>query len=414
MQKFIKKYTPKNTQEIIGNRKQIESIKTSIQKNPSKPIFVYGESGIGKTLSITLLAKELNLSIYHTDASDVRGKEEIKKLVEIALSSGNIFGQKRLILLDEIDAMVDKRGGEDAGGINEILKMLDKTKQTIVFIANDPYENKKIKVLYDKCLQVRFDLPNKLSILKFAKEISDKENLDYDMVALRQLVENTKNDLRALLLDLGNLAQAKKITLQDVNELGIRRRDQDVFKILGKIFYPKDFYETKNSINEMDINWELLFAWLEENIPRKYKHPKNLQQGIEALSKADIFRGRIKARNWILLKYVFDYLTIGVGYARTEKETNGFSPFVFPTVLKKLSGNKKEKIIENNLIEKMQKKISASKHIIKRDYLPFLLIITKTKKYTKSIIKYFGLELEEINHLGAKITQKDYKEIIFN
>ncbi len=412
MANLLEKYTPKTLEEVIGQKKQIETLRESLLKNPTTPIFIYGESGIGKTLCVKLIAKELNLSIYHTDASDIRGKEAIANLVQVAMTRANIFGQKRLILLDEIDAMEDKRGGEDAGGFLEISKVLEKTRQPIVFIANDPYENKKLRPIYDKCLQIRFDLPNKLSILKFAKDICDKENIDYDLMSLKTLVENTKNDIRALLLDLGTLADFGKITLEDVESLGDRKRDEDVFKVLGKIFYPKDFYETKNILNDMSIDWELLFAWLEENIPRKYKEPKNLYQGMEALSKADVFKGRIRGTNWILLKYVFDYLTVGVAYAKTERESGGFAPFVFPTLLKKLSGNKKERVLFDNIVLKMQEKIHASKHILKRDYLPFLLIIAGTNKHTKEIVNYFGLEHEEIKLLGAKISLKEYQTMI--
>lgn len=412
MSSFLEKYKPKNLNEMIGQKKQIETLRESLINNPLQPIFIYGESGIGKTLAVELIAKELNLSIYHTDASDIRGKEAITNLAQVAYAKSNIFGQKRLILLDEIDALEDKRGREDAGGFSEILKIIDKTNQPIVFIANDAYENKKLRPIFNKSLQIRFDLPNKISILKFAKEICDKEEKDYDLMSLKTLVENTKNDIRALLLDLDTLCNFDKITLEDIDSLGDRKRDEDVFKVLGKIFYPRGFLETKNAINDLSIDWELLFAWLEENIPRRYKNPVNLHQGMEALSRADIFKGRIKSTNWILLKYIFHYLTVGVAYAKTEKEVGGFSPFVFPSLLKKLSSNKKERVLLDNIVLKMQEKIHASKHIIKRDYIPFLLIIAQTNKYTKDIINYFKLEHEEIKLLGAKISLKDYEKIV--
>jgi len=409
---ILKKYTPQKLSEVIGQKKQIETLKESLLKDPTKPIFIYGESGIGKTLCAKLVAKELNYSLYHTDASDIRGKDAIANLSQVALTGANIFGQKRLILLDEIDAMDDKRGGGDLGGFSEISKILDKTKQPIIMIANDPYENKKLRPVFEKSLKIRFDLPNKLSILKFAKDICDKEEVEYDLMSLKTLVENTKNDLRALLLDLTTLCDFGKITLEDIESLGERKRDEDVFKVLGKIFYPKNFYETKNVISDLSIDWQLLFAWLEENIPRKYKNPINLNQGMESLSKADLFKGRIRGNNWILLKYVFDYLTIGVAYAKTEREVGGFSPFVFPTLLKKLSGNKKERVLMDNVVLKMQEKIHASKRIIKRDYLPFLLIIAKTNKFNKEIIDYFGLEHEEIKSLGSKISFKEYEKMV--
>ena len=411
MQEFIDKYTPKNLDEVISNKKAISEIR-AWAKDYKTPLFIYGDTGVGKTLSAKLIAKEMNWSIYHTDATDSRGKEAISDLYNIASTSTTLFGKKRLILLDEIDAMIDKRGGDDSGGFTEILKIINITKQPIIFIANDPYSNKKLRPIFEKCIKVRFDLPNKLSILKFTKDICDKENIDYDLMALKEIVEHAKNDIRALLIDLSIFALTKKITLEDVSHLGNRQKEEDVFKILGKIFYPRDFYSVKNAINDANIDWELLAAWLEENVPRKFQNPKNLVNGMECLSKADIFKGRIKATNWILLKYVFDYLTIGVAYSKEERETGGFSPFVYPTVIKKLTSNKKERVIKKNIIEKIREKAYCSKHIIRRDHYPILEIISKNNKHTHKIIKYFNLELEEIKLLGAKINQKEYLKIV--
>lgn len=412
MQSFIDKYTPTNLDEVIGNKKAITEIRNWAKNQKTPPIMIYGDTGIGKTLCAKLIAKEMDWSVYHTDATDSRGKDAISDIYNIASTSTTLFGKKRLILLDEIDAMVDKRGGGDSGGFNELTKIMAKTKQPMIFIANDPYGNKKLRPVFEKCIKIKFDLPNKLSILKFAKKICDQEDIDYDLVALKEIVENTKNDIRALLIDLFTLTLNKQITLENVQELGDRRKEEDVFKILGKIFYPKDFYSTKNAINDANIDWELLFAWLEENIPRKFQNPRNLVNGMEMLSKADVFKGRIKATNWILLKYVFDFLTIGVAYSKKERETGGFSPFVYPGVIKKLTSNKKERVIKKSIVDKIREKAYCSRHIILRDHYPILEIISKTNKFTKNIIKYYGLELEEIKLLGAKINQKEYDNII--
>ncbi|MDD3177927.1 MAG: replication factor C large subunit [Candidatus ainarchaeum sp.] len=411
MQKIIDKYTPKNLDEIVSNKKAVLQIKYWAKEH-KKPLFIYGDTGVGKTLSAKLIAKEMDWSIYHTDASDIRGKETISQIYNIATSSMTLFGKKRLLLLDEIDAMDDKRGGGDYGGFIELSKIIDKSKQPIIFIANDPYENKKLRPIFEKCEQVKFDLPNKISILKFAKEICDKEEIDYDLVSLKQLIENTKNDIRALLIDLSDFILSKKMTLENIENLGDRKKDEDVFKVLGKIFYPKDFYETKNVTFDMNIDWKLLFAWLEENIPRKYQNPTNLKNAMDSLAKADLYQGRIGATNWILLKYVMDYLTIGIAYAKTEKEIGGFSPFVFPSILKKLSGNKKERLIKNNIVKKIRNKAYCSKHIVEKNHFPILSIIATTNKYNEELIKYFELEHEEIKLLGAKVTKKEYEKIV--
>jgi len=411
MQTIIDKYQPKSLDEVVSNKKAIQEIR-EWAKDYKKPLFIYGDTGVGKTLSANLIADEMNWSVYKTDASNIRNKETIQNLMSIATTSTTLFGKKRVIILDEIDALDDKRGGGDSGGFAEISKIIDKTKQPIIFIANEVYKNKKLRPIFEKSEKIKFNLPNKISILKFVKNICDKEDIEYDLMALKELVNHSKNDIRATLLDLNTLSLNKNITIEQVNELGDRKKDEDVFNILGTIFYSSDFYKIKNTINNMDIDWKLLFAWLEENVPRKYKEFTNLERGMEALSMADLYQGRIGVNKWVLLKYVFDYLTIGVAYAKQEREKGGFAPFVFPGILKKLNGNKKERIIRSNIVKKIKEKAHCSKHIIERDYFPILSIIANNNTQTENLIKSYEFSLEEIKLLGAKITKKEYEKIV--
>lgn len=410
MKDFFSRHTPKTLDEIVGNKKTIEEIR-EWSKDYKKPLFIYGASGIGKTLTANLLAKEKNWAILNTDASDLRDKEVIKNLFSVACTSGTLFSNTRLIIIDEIDSIADKRGREDYGFFTEFGKIISNSKQPIILIANDPYENKKLRPIFEKCVQKRFDLPYKQSILKFAKEVCEKENIEYDVVSLNALVENAANDIRALLLDIYTLSFYKKITLEDVESLGDRKKSEDVFKGLQKIFYPKDFYETRNVIDSLNIDWSLLLAWVEENIPRQNKNIKNISSAFESLSKADINYARIRGSNWILLKYVFDYLTVGVSYSKVEREQlSTYTPFQFPRVLRMYTT--KDKNLQKSVVEKIRLKSHCSKKIILRDYLPFFFIIAKTNKHTKEIITYFDLTLEEIKYLGAKITEKQYLKLM--
>lgn len=151
--------------------------------------------------------------------------------------------------------------------------------------------------------------------------------------------------------------------------------------------------------------------WVEENIPRQYKNTNNLNRAFDNLSKADINYARIRGSNWVLLKYVFDYLTVGVAYSKKDREiSGGYTPFQFPRVMRMYTT--KNKTLQKSVVEKMKEKIHCSKRIILRDYLPFLLIIAKTNKCTTDLIKHFGFTLEEMKYLGAKITEKQYKKIM--
>ncbi len=411
MKEFFNKYTPKTLDEVVSNKRAVLEIKAWSKNYKQNPLFIYGAPGVGKTLCANLIAKEMGWQIIETDATDVRNKETTQNIISIASTSNNLFGNTRLILIDEVDAIMDKRGaGKDGGFFKEFSKVLTKANQPIIFIANDPYENKKVRPIFEKSTKVKFDLPNKLSIQKFAKTICEKEDVEWDVVSIKELVENSGNDIRAMLNDLFTLSLNKKITLEDVNGLGNRKKDEDVFKALTKIFHAKDFFETKNAIMDSNINWDSLFLWVEENLPRQYKNINNLCEGFENLSKADLYYGRISGNNWTLLKYVIDYLTIGVGFSKKEKEYSGYQPFQFPIILRKLTT--KDRVLQKSILIKLKKYIKCSKRKLLSEYIPIINIVLKQEKYIPFFILKYGLDVDELKYLGAKITPKQHEKIL--
>jgi replication factor C large subunit len=413
MESFFKKYRPKNLDQMVSNKKAIMQLKRWSDNYKGKPLFISGEPGVGKTLSVHLLAKEKNWSILDTDASQIRNKEVVKNIIESAGSSAGLFSKTRLILIDEVDAISDKRGKDnDSGFFKEMSKIINNCKQPIIFIANNPYDNRKIRPIYEKCEKIKFNLPNKLSIAKYAKDICEKEDIDYDLVAIKELVEKSSNDIRALMNDLFTLSLNKKIVLEDIKSLGSRKKDEDIFKVLKKIYYPKDFYETRNVLRDTNINWEELFSWIEENTPRQYKDPENLKNAFDKIAYADFLKGRIRASNWILLKYVIDNLTIGVAYSKTKKEYFSYTPFQYPTFIRKLGSTKKRRNLEKSILNKLQEKIHASKRIILRDHLPILKMLAKTNKYDKNLIFKYNLDIDELKYLGSKINKTKYKKLV--
>src|SRR4030042_848966 len=68
--------------------------------------------------------------------------------------------------------------------------------------------------------------------------------------------------------------------------------------------------------------------WIYENIPDHFTDPHDLAQAMDALSTADLYRGRIRAaHDWSFTRYVIDYMTAGVAMARQYSKTSGWIPF---------------------------------------------------------------------------------------
>src|SRR3989338_2972739 len=136
-QPWTQKHSPKTMREVIG-QPGCQELQRAVNAG-KKAILVHGPSGTGKTASIHALAKALDYEIIEVNASDRRTADTLGATVGAAAVQGSIFGNAKLILVDEIDGI---SGQQDRGGIPELVRILEKTKYPIIMTALDPYDQK--------------------------------------------------------------------------------------------------------------------------------------------------------------------------------------------------------------------------------------------------------------------------------
>jgi Cdc6-like AAA superfamily ATPase len=126
-------------------------------------IYIYGESGCGKTFFINNLLRKLNYDIIYFDSSDSRNKSILDIITKYNMGTSNILSlfkkEKRniAIIMDEIDGM----NNGDKGGINSLIKFIrpKKTKKqkteeitnNIIICISNYQVDKKIKELMKIC-----------------------------------------------------------------------------------------------------------------------------------------------------------------------------------------------------------------------------------------------------------------------
>ncbi|MHA2424175.1 MAG: replication factor C large subunit [Candidatus Thorarchaeota archaeon] len=315
---WAEKHRPRELSRLVGNSETIDELKSWVEswkiKIPSKrAVLLIGPPGTGKTASVGALANDLDMELVEFNSSDKRNKDSIETLVWRAASQQTLDGRPRLILLDEVDGL---SGTSDRGGVGAILKVIKDAVHPIIMTANDP-SSPRLKDLMKVCQVYIFGIIENDDMEKVLKRILSENNVEVSSEVLSEIIEGSAGDLRAAISDLE--FQVRGGLTSDVVEPVFRDSKRGTEETLRHLFASADSKMARRALSESELNHDLLVLWLEENLHLHLMTPKELDDGFEQLSLADITLGRImRDQNWKLLAYVYDFLSLGVVTSRSE------------------------------------------------------------------------------------------------
>ncbi|KYH40029.1 MAG: hypothetical protein AYL32_013820 [Candidatus Bathyarchaeota archaeon B26-2] len=394
------KYKPRRLSEVADQREAKDKLLRWLKawKPGEKAALLYGPPGNGKTCTVEALAAEMGLELLEMNASDVRTRERVERVIGRAIKMASLLGAKgKIILIDEVDGL---GAADDRGGIRAVMKIIRESAFPVVLTANDPWDRKLYEVRR-MCQMIPFKRVPVRDIVKRLDQICRMEGVRADFNVLHMIATRNKGDVRGAILDLETVAQGKiRVTLEDLDVLGDRERETDIFRVLSSIFKSTSALSAKLSIDEVDMNPDEVFWWVEENIPNEYENPEDLARAYEALAKADIFRSRVvKRQNWRMLGYMIDLMTAGVSQAK-EKPYRKFTRYQRPKRLRFFS----ETIVERKSLREVLSRLASCLHCstrkVKTEFLPFLRYIIRQKPdFAEKLASALNLEEDEIDIL---------------
>lgn len=226
-------------------------------------VYLYGETGIGKTTFIMNLLKGLEYDVVRYDAGDVRNKNVVALISRSHISEKSVISMfhKRqrpiAIVMDDIDGM----NSGDKGGINALIKLIrpKKTKKqrleenmfNLLICVGNTVSDKKIKELMKACYCFELPTPTATQMNTLIKA-----NLPVDDESLCERIAHfAKGDLNKLnylhKLSTRNSSALRKFLQLHGNEA--RRGYEDVKDITTTLFARPQTLERHNAImNETD------------------------------------------------------------------------------------------------------------------------------------------------------------------
>lgn len=388
---LIEKYRVDRLDDLKGQSMVVEEIRGFLRMFPAKKAMILnGPVGTGKTSSVLALAKENNLELFELNASDLRNRKSLEEVLKPSLEQQSLFGKGKLILMDEADGIT----GSDRGGLPELIALIGKTKVPIIITANDIWQ-KKFSLLRKTCKIVSLKELTDVDVRSIIVEVLQKEGKKIKEDTIDLIAKSARGDVRAALNDLESVILLGE---EDVEELFLREKKQDIFNDLKKLFQNPVDENTLRIFDNSDLSIDDILLWIEENIPLEYQG-NALIKAYESLSKADIFKGRIyRKQYWRFLVYQSFFLSGGVASA-TRLKNNKFISYKKPTrILKIWMANmrnaKIKAIVEKyaTLCHMSKKKAMKDKHL-----LPFILENLDPKTRER-----MDLEDKEVDYLKEK------------
>lgn len=396
---WTKKHLPKTHNGLVGNpgaRSRIVEFLRTWPKTPKRALLVYGPTGIGKTASIHLIAAELGLELVELNASDFLSKSEIESVLGQASMQASLFGGGKVIVVDEVDCV---SGTVDRGGIAALTEVIRKSRHPVILTANGLWENKNIRPLHSCCELVEFRKPDARGIAAFLSDICKKEGVAAGPGVVETIASRCGRDVRAALHDLRSVSEGRRgsLAIGDLGVLGNRDSEKNIFDTLQIIFKTNSCDIARQATWSSDKPYDELLRWIEANITTEYgSSVEETASAYEALSRSDVFQGRIMRRqNWGLLSYSNDMMSCGVALSKKGKRP-GYTRYCPPAWAHRLSAAAKA----------LASKIGAHCHVSARSALReygFLLSeLSSNDVLDEKLIGGLGLEEEEAEVIGGK------------
>ncbi len=373
------KYAPKKLAQIIGNSEKIEHIRQWmlhwLSGKKRKPLLLYGPPGTGKTSVAYALKEEYDLDIVEMNASELRNRARVERVLGQSALAGSLFGRTKLILIDDADVLA---GRADSGGGAAIKKFLAESPCPAIVTATDIWD-KSFSSIRSECEIIDFKRINRLSVKNHLERIAKAEGIGLPSETIDAIATHAEGDMRAALIDLQSLGPTSRI------------REKDIFEIVRGIFKAESYAAAREAVSG-EIDYDLIKLWVDENIPAEYEKPGEVAAAYDSLSKADVFDGRIRKQNWQLLKYSIDLATAGVALSK-EGAYRKFTKYSFPGYLKSMSRTMERRA----LLKSIGTKIGRRVHGNRRDSLEYLPLLKGFgKKHAERMMEFYEFSEDEL------------------
>ena len=239
------------------------------------------------------------------------------------------------------------------------------------------------------------------SISALLKRIAEKEGVEANPQALKEIAVKSQGDVRSAINTLQALSDHEKaLEVKDVENITTKDDRSTIINGVTAVLKSKTPSKVKKALI-VEEEPTLVMEYIAENIPREYKNKEEIKQAYANISNADLYFGRAqRSRNYGYWRYATDFMGIGVSNSKAETYKK-FTKITSPTIFTLMGRNRGKRNLRDRIAEKMSEKMHIS-HAIAISMFPYLEIMFKDDELAWEISDFLGLEDDEIKRFRKK------------
>ena len=188
---LVEKYRSKTLTEYVGNDHIKKQIQKYLDQDDIQNFIFYGPAGTGKTTLAKLIVNNLDCDYLYINASDERGIETIRDKVT-SFSSTISFKKIKVVILDEADFLTIQAQAS-------LRNTIETFSRSTRFILTCNFIERIIDPLQSRCQTLKIVPPSKKEVAKHLSEILNKEQTEFELKALANIVNKHHPDIRKML-----------------------------------------------------------------------------------------------------------------------------------------------------------------------------------------------------------------------